>query len=92
MLVVLNNVEKLYLQSHVWIFFEVLQHCLIQKQQLCVNIRVVSSGSFNAFHAVFFPMEYILSVPRHSTYVTKMRALTQKYIVGALYFETNPNH
>ena len=30
---------------------------------------VVSSGYFHAFHVVFFLLEYILSVPPHSTYI-----------------------
>ena len=30
---------------------------------------VVSRGSFNAFYVDFFPLEYIPSIPPHSTYV-----------------------
>ena len=30
---------------------------------------VVSSGPFHAFHVVFLPLEYIPTIPPHSTYV-----------------------
>ena len=33
----------------------------------CVNFKVVSSGSFHAFHVFFLPLVYIPSVPPHST-------------------------
>ena len=31
--------------------------------------RVVSSGHFHAFHVVFVPLEYIPTIPPHSTYI-----------------------
>ena len=31
---------------------------------------VVSSGPFQAFHVVFVPLEYIPTMPPHSTYIT----------------------
>ena len=37
--------------------------------QKCLPFIVVSGGPFHAVRVVFLPLEYILSVPPHSTYV-----------------------
>ena len=49
----------------------------------CFYTKVVSSESFHAFYVVFFPLEYITTIPPHSTYVTNSSYSTHKqhYIV-----------
>ena len=40
---------------------------LLRKRKM--QSSTVSSGPFRAFHVVFIPLEYIPTIPPHSTYV-----------------------
>ena len=42
------------------------------------RLVVVSSGPFHAFHVVFLPLEYILAIPPHSTFVIVFVAKERK--------------